>query len=335
MLRRLVALPILLAVSLASGCASGSRSSPQRPGGGRGVASAAGSAQPAGLPSGILTSRMDRTAAGVSGTLLSVYDAASGNLLGVASAPVPALSTLTREMFDSSMTRIAYADCDLTVLALRQGRFTSVGQWRAPQSYGQGKQCFRSPAFHADGRIWATVSADDDPGRTVSIDPASPGAAPRDEGAGPGKRQEKIFRVAGLANSDVRVWMRGTRVETVSVNAVKPGGDWVTGDFSYDCAAHVDDLTLVCTSQQDVPKQYYGSVALVTVAPAAGTVTMRRVAPAAKRGGTLAKVFVSPDRTRLAIHDSTGWYTTALDGTATPTALDLTTRSDEEGVCWA
>ncbi|MEU8180818.1 hypothetical protein AB0B86_08585 [Micromonospora sp. NPDC049047] len=272
----------------------------------------------AGLPSGIVISK-DNVSTRTKDLL--VYDLTTGNLLATAAAPGEA-SVNRREAFDATMQRLAYTNgCELQVATLTDGAYVPSGQWTAPQAFGEAKQCFDNPTFGEDGRIRATVGATvTEPGRVMSVDPSQPDAAPREEGAG-SVREEKQFRIADVKKSDVRVYVRGSSVASLMVTGVKPGGDVLSGDFWYDCKTPVDKTAFLCTSSLDISRQYYGSVALATVDVPAGTVTVKQVAPASK--ASRPTVLPSPDKKRVAINDSTGWYTTSLDGSSSPARQPL------------
>ncbi|NBE85418.1 hypothetical protein [Micromonospora rubida] len=276
-----------------------------------------------GLPSGIVISK-DNFSARTKGLL--VYDVATGNLLATAVAPGEA-SVNRREAFDARMHRLAYTnDCELYVATLTGGTYVPSGRWKPPQAFGEAKQCFDTPTFGEDGRIRATVGAAvSEPGRVVSVDPAQPDTAPMDEGAG-SVRQEKKFRIAGLNKSDVRVYVGGDTVTDLVVTGVKPGGDVLSGDFWYDCKTQVDKAAFLCTSSRDISRQYYGSVALATVDVPAGTVTVKQVAPASK--ASRPTVLPAPDRKQVAINDSTGWYTTSLEGASSPARQPLSDQQN-------
>ncbi|MCA2216283.1 hypothetical protein [Jidongwangia harbinensis] len=81
-----------------------------------------------------------------------------------------------------------------------------------------------------------------------------------------------------------------------------------------------------CSSGEGEGRQPFGSVATATLDPAAGSVTMKQVAPASKTAG--ATVLVAPDHKRLAIHDLTGWYTTVLGSSAAPVRQPLSELKD-------
>ncbi|MFG1676168.1 hypothetical protein [Micromonospora sp. NPDC049282] len=276
-----------------------------------------------GLPSGIVVSK-DDFSAGSKGLL--VYDVTTGNLLATAVAPGEA-EVNRREAFDATMQRLAYTnDCELQVATLTGGTYVPSGRWQPPQTFGEPKQCFDNPTFGEDGRIRATVGATvSEPGRVMSVDPVQPDTAPRDEGAG-SVRQEKEFRIADLKKSDVRVYVRGNTVTSLIVTGVKPGGDVLSGDFSYDCETQVDKASFLCTSALDMSRQYYGSVALATVDMPAGTVTVKQVAPASK--ASRPTVLPASDKRRVAINDSTGWYTTSLDGASSPIRQPLSDQQN-------
>ncbi|WP_091659095.1 hypothetical protein [Micromonospora auratinigra] len=271
-----------------------------------------------GLPSGIVVSKdnfSDRTKG------LLVYDITTGNLLATAVAPGEA-SVSRREAFDETMHRLAYtSDCELQVATLNGGTYVPSGRWKPPQAFGKARQCFDTPTFDDDGRLRASVGATaSEPGRVMSVDPAKPDEAPRDEGAG-SVRQEKKLRLAGVNKSDVRVYVRGGTVTSLIVTGVKPGGDVLSGDFWYDCKTPVDTVTFLCTSSLDASRQYYGGVALAMVDVSAGTVRVKQVAPATE--ASRPTVLPAPDRKRVAINDSTGWYTTSLDGASSPARQPL------------
>ncbi|MFD1083997.1 hypothetical protein [Micromonospora andamanensis] len=272
----------------------------------------------AGLPSGIVFSKDDFSTGTKS---LQVYDIATGNLLATAVAPGEAVVS-RREAFDTTMNRLAYiSDCELQVAELTNGVYVSSGRWQPPQDFGEGKQCFDNPTFGEDGRVRVRVGATrSEPGRVMSVDPDQPAVAPREGGAG-SLEQEKKFRVAGLDESDVRVYVRGDTVTSLIVTGIKPGSDLISGAIWYDCKTQVNKDEFLCTSSRDSSRQHYGSVALAAVDVSAGTVAVKQVAPASK--ASRPTVLIAPDRQRVAIHDSTGWYTTSLDGASSPTRQPL------------
>ncbi|MFF4893558.1 hypothetical protein [Micromonospora chersina] len=319
---RRVAFVCVVALALLSGCAGGSSAQPASSGTPAGADRTTGAAGAAGLPSGIVVVKEDfatRTK-----TLL-VYDITTGKLLASAAAPAGA-DVDRREAFDATMHRLAYVtDCEMQVATLTEGAYVPSGRWQPPQAFGAGKQCFGFPTFGEDGRLRATIGATaSEPGRVVSVDPVQDGAPPSDEGVG-GLRQEKTFRIAGLTESDVRADVRGDTITGLTVTGVKPGGDVVSDDFWYDCDTRLDKTAFLCVSHGSAG-QYYGSVALATLDVPAGTVTVKQVAPASKT--PRATVLPAPDHKRVAIHDSTGWYTTSLDGASTPARQPLSDQQD-------
>ncbi|MER6758008.1 hypothetical protein ABT235_27955 [Micromonospora echinofusca] len=271
-----------------------------------------------GLPSGIVISQ-DNFSAGTKGLL--VYDVTTGSLLATAVAPGEA-DVRHREAFDATMHRLAYTtDCELRVATLTDGTYVPSGRWKPPQAFGEGEQCFDNPTFGEGGRIRATLGATTSGSRRVmSVDPTQPDTAPRGEGA-VSYQQEKKFRIAGLDKSDVRVHVSGDTVTALDVYGVKPGGDVLSGGFSYDCETQVDKAAFLCISSLNNFNQYYGSIALATVDVPAGTVTVNQVAPASK--ASRPTVLLAPDRKQVAIHDSTGWYITSLDGASNPVRQPL------------
>lgn len=113
-------------------------------------------------------------------------------------------------------------------------------------------------------------------------------------------------------------------IRSVTPNIIKLGP--LSGDFSYDCKTQVDKASFLCTSSLDMSRQYYGSVALATVDMPAGTVTVKQVAPASKASRPV--VLPASDQRRVAIYDSTGWYTTSLDGASSPTRQPLSDQQN-------
>jgi len=317
---RRVTVVCAVAAVLLSGCGDGDGPSAQGASTGAPV-SDGGVIEPtgtSGLPSGIMVSKKDFS---TDTTVFQVYDIGTGNLLTTAAAP-GVFSGGSRQEFDATMHRLAYvADCALHVATLNDSMYVPSARWQPPQAFGEGKQCFNDPAFGEDGRVRATVRGNDfEPGRVMSVNPDEPDSAPRDEGAG-SLRKEKLLRISGLKESDVRVYVAGDRITDLLVSGLKPGGDWITGNFSYKCNEHVDATSLLCTSSLESARQYYGSVALATVDLSAGTVTVKQVAPASESSRLTA--LSAPDGNRVAIRDSTGWYVTSIDGDSSPTRQPL------------
>jgi hypothetical protein len=275
-----------------------------------------------GLPSGIVTVRSDvRT-----GKAISVYDISTGRVLDSAALPA-GYGSPRREQFDPTMRRFAdVMDCALIVSTLTDDHYVPTAQWKPPQSYGQGKQCFNQPRFTKDGRVRARVAASDhEAGRVVSVDPDKPEAPPPDEGAGV-ERDDLNFQIASRAGSEVGVWARGTEIDSVWVTGSIAGADLAHNTFDYKCDWPIDEVTYTCASSYGKERQPYGSVAIVKVDLASRTVTMKQVAPAS--GSTGITAIASPDGKRVAIKDSTGWYIAAADGTSVPRRQPLSDIPD-------
>jgi hypothetical protein len=287
----------------------------------------------ASMPSGIVFSR-DSVSVGTKslGTkTLSVYDPATGQLLGTAVAPYVATVT-DRERFDATMARLVYvSDCKLQVAALSAGTYLPAGQWEPAQAYGEGKQCYADPAFK-DGRVWAELrvlnASVNSPYRLVSVDPDHPETPAKDEGAGT-PFQEKQYTIAGRSESDVRVYTEDGMISKVWVTGTLPQrkGQYFADSYSYKCDARVDDTTFLCSADHGQDQQPFGSVAVVSVNRSAATVAVKQVAPSSKARN--ATVFVGPDRKHVAIRDESGWYTAALDATSPPARSPL---SDQQSL---
>lgn len=280
-------------------------------------------AAPAGLPSGIVYAKDDFSSMT---KVLTVYDISTGQVLGTAVAPYQELSR--REVFDSTMTQLVYVSkCVLYVATLANGVYTPTAQWTPAQAYGQGEQCFERPAFR-DGRIGVTVgTSGSDSYKLASVDPAHPETPPTDQGAG-SPRQAKQYTIAGKSESDVRVYTEDGAVTDAWVTGSLPRreGEYFGVSYSYKCNTQVDGTTFVCSSDQGEGQQPFGSVATATLKVAAGSVTMRQVAPASKTAN--ATVLLAPDHKRVAIHDSTGWYTTTLGSSSAPVRQPLSELQD-------
>jgi hypothetical protein len=226
------------------------------------------------------------------------------------------------------MARLAYVSkCELHVATLANGAYTPTAQWKPEQAYGQGEQCFDQPAFR-DSRIRATVgTSGSDSYKLASVDPANPQAPPKDEGPG-SPRQAQQYTVVGAPESDARVYTEDGVMTGASVtgNLPRREGEIAGALYSYKCDARVDDTTFVCSSAEGEGRQPFGSVATATLNAAAGSVTMKQVAPPSAAAN--ATVLVAPDHKRMAIHDPTGWYTNSLDSPSAPVRQPLSELKD-------
>jgi hypothetical protein len=100
----------------------------------------------------------------------------------------------------------------------------------------------------------------------------------------------------------------------------------VTSDFGYECSEILDATRLLCMPGLHNTIQPFGSVALATVNPAATTITMKQIAPSSE--GSRTEILVAPDGETIAIHDTTGWYSTTVDNPATPVRQPLSQQKD-------
>lgn len=325
-MRPILMVPAAVGLLLAAGCTAGAGSTSNTPQNGSVTRS---SAAPS-LPSGIVTSR-DNYPAGTK--TLSVFDITSGTLLGSATAPQDA-SVTRLDAFNATMSQLTYtsSDCALHVATLQaDGAYTESGRWAPPQAYGNGKQCFRDAQFSGNGRVRVTLSPSaDEPGTVLSVNPGVPGEAPKTEGAG-NLYESKKYTLVGIPESTATIHQIGPVITGADITGPTPGGN-VLNDFQYTCNTVISEDRLLCTADYNVSRQYFGSVALAAVDRTSGTVAMTKVAPASTtRTGLLSEqkaVLLGPDRNTIAIHDSTGWYTTSIDGGGTPTRQPLSEQSD-------
>jgi hypothetical protein len=320
--RRLVGAAALMAVVLVLGGCDGSSDTPASGNSAVGDDGVGEPAATAGLPSGIVYAKDDFSSMT---KVVTVYDINTGEALGSAVAPYQDLS---REVFDSTMNQLVYATkCELHLATLANGVYTSTVQWKPAQAYGQGEQCFDQPAFR-DSRIRVTIgTSGSDSYKLASVDPAHPQTPPKDEGAG-SPRQEKRYTIAGKSESDVRVHTEDGVITSAWVTGSMPQreGEYYGASYSYQCNVRVDDTTFVCSSSEGEGRQPFGSVATATLNSAASSVTITQVAPASKTAN--ATVLVAPDHKRVAIHDSTGWYTTTLGSSSAPVRQPLSELKD-------
>ncbi|MFI5934000.1 hypothetical protein [Actinoplanes sp. NPDC051494] len=262
----------------------------------------------AGLPPGVVFAR---EATSDEQTTLVVRDITTGDQVGRAVIPGNDLG-VRRSSFDAAMSRYAYVeDCELRVATLTGDIFADSASWT-------GERCYEGPSFGADGRVRAVDSGPGLSGRIVSVDPAEPATAPRDEGGAP-ERVEKRSAIDGVDVSEVRVWSTGDEIDGGSAYGVSPGG----GEFHYDCPAAIDTDQLLCSAVSDEQAQYYGTVALLTLGPAA---TMRELAPPGDARSL--PLFPAPDGRSVAVQDPAGWYTAALDGSGTSAPRRIAAGTD-------
>ncbi|WP_434741748.1 hypothetical protein [Micromonospora sp. SH-82] len=292
-------------------------------------------APPPGLSSGIVFAQ----GVGLAPTkTLIVRDVATGNPVGSPVVVPYEAASAKRTTFDKTMNRLTYVkDCELRVATLTDGVFTDSGTWTAPQVYGAGEQCYQKARFTEDGRIHAVLGVGQrqapgsKAGRVVSVDPATPDADPKDEGVAD-PRSEKVYKIDGLTTSDTRVYAFGDDIEHVLVNGAAPGAGVLDG-FEYHCGVPVDADRFLCSARTDETRQHFGSIALVTVDRAASTVTMKKLAPPNK--SRIQHLVLSPDGKMIAIQDSTGWYTTTLDGAGTPVRQQFEVDNPGEPLFWS
>ncbi|MEU4624773.1 hypothetical protein AB0G04_32975 [Actinoplanes sp. NPDC023801] len=271
--------------------------------------------QQASMPSGIVFT--DNLSA--RRTMVTVHDITTGSLLARAAVPKGVLF-LDAGAFDATMGRLAYVvDCELRLAVLAGEEYVEAARWEPSQAYGEGPQCFEDPEFSDDGLIRVRVGEGRTPGRIMAVDPAAPATAPKDEGD-VSERKEKILRIPGVTDGRVRLQQAGEQIFSVSAEGRIPGSETLDS-FSYRCSARLDDTRRLCGSEYEDDRQLYGSVAMLTLDLGVGTATFEQIAPKSKARSP--KVLIAPDGKTIAIHDSTGWYTTTLDGGGTPARQPL------------
>ncbi len=317
-MRRIVALPVA-ALLLVGGCGGGDAADGQ---GGDDIAAPQAQAV---MPSGIVVLKDDLA---TTDTVLGVYDLATGTQL--ATAVTPKSATIDDPgAFDATMSRVAYdLDCKLVLATLRGGEYVDTARWEPPQAFGQKEQCFSDPTFRDDGRVQVVVGEPHTTaGRIMSVDPADASAAPKDEGVD-SEPEKAAYRVVGQPDVEGSVYRVGKKMTSVTTSGTKDDdySGLVSEDYGYECPKVLDTNRLLCQPESHNTIQPYGSVALATVDPVAATITMKQIAPSSKAGRSQA--LAAPDGRTVAIHDSTGWYATTLDGSAAPVRQPLSDQDD-------
>jgi len=314
---RLLAAGLVAAWSLAAGALAGCDDrpapapGPSAPGdgvsgGGPGGDESGGGAS-AGLPSGLVWIGLDPRAK----PAIMVFDPKTGAALHSSALPLsPSLSLPpppSKDRFNADRTMfLTVNDCKIVVLRWERTAFVMHGTWEPPTSFSGGRECYDDAWFEA-GRIRATIKLPGgDPAKVVSLDPAAPGSAPRDEGAVRPVREVRLT-VAGVSDGRSFANTDGKRVVRLTVDTPLQASRY----YEYRCELRVDDATRVCVDRVNAD-QPFGAVAVATVDLAAKTVTLRQVTPKTTR--RIAQVFLSPDGKEILIRNSGGYYRASLAG---------------------
>jgi hypothetical protein len=282
------------------------------------------------VPSGILTTSLG-TDPQATTTKLTIHDEKTGRPVFTGSMPGwPLRTRLHRQSFSPDWSLLAWdtTDCEVR-LAKRapDGNYRQVGVWRPPgwTVGGGGPLCYWAPRF-VDGRVWVVVGRAGAE-RVASFDPAVPGSQPREEHAAT-EAETETPALDGEGRPAIRidVAMSGTEQSASTLVAseralvsaeVRVSADTAEASISYVCQEPVDEQTLLCVAQG--AGRVYGAVALLTADRGAKTVTLRQAVPEVQ--GALRGAFLAPDRTRVAIHTSGGWYVADLGSDAPPQRL--------------
>ncbi|WP_203841164.1 hypothetical protein [Winogradskya humida] len=229
----------------------------------------------AGMPSGIVY--LDRD---LEVDSLVVHAVESGRELRAATIPNDT-DVVRRDAFDRTMSRYVYAeDCVLHVATLTTKAYVPTAEWRPAQLGGAG-HCLSEPRFQPDGRVMLAVG--DKRSVRISVDPAHPETAAKDEGDVP-------------LTLEQRYTAPGTDGVTVSTNGYEI--EHVSTDEEGDCGPGIGGTAYLC----------HGVV--VTLSTGTKTATTVKLVDVPDTDGVA--VFVDREQKRLAVGDASEWFTATV-----------------------